>query len=42
MVPIEIKSSIPTPVFSNFFAIYTTNLKFLSTNVFLASSSPFG
>ena len=39
MVPIDIKSSKPTPVFSNFLAIYTTNLKFLSTNVFLVSAS---
>ena len=41
IVPIDIKSSIPIPVFSNFFAMYTTNLKFLSTKVFLALSSPF-
>ena len=32
IVPIEIRSSNPIPVFSNFFAMYTTNLKFLSTN----------
>ena len=37
IVPIDIKSSIPIPVFSNFFAIYTTNRKFLSTNICLAS-----
>ena len=37
IVPIEIKSSIPIPVFSNFLAIYTTNLKFLSTSICLAS-----
>ena len=35
IVPIDIKSSIPIPVFSNFFAMYTTNLKFLSTNICL-------
>ena len=38
IVPIEIKSSIPIPVFSNFLAIYTTNLRFLSTSSFLAST----
>ena len=41
IVPIEIKSSKPTPVFSNFLAIYTTNLKFLSTKTLRASFSPF-
>ena len=40
IVPIEIRSSIPIPVFSNFLAIYTTNLKFLSTNSCLTDSSP--
>ena len=40
IVPIDIKSSMPTPVFSNFFAIYTTSLKFLSTKVCLTVSSP--
>ena len=37
IVPIDIKSSNPIPVFSNFFAMYTTSLKFLSTSVCLAS-----
>ena len=37
IVPIDIKSSIPIPVFSNFLAMYTTNLKFLSTKICLAS-----
>ena len=40
IVPVEIKSSSPTPVFSNFLAIYTTSLKFLSTNVCFTSSCP--
>ena len=40
IVPIDIKSSSPTPVFSNFLAMYTTSLKFLSTNVCLTLSSP--
>ena len=42
IVPIEIKSSKSIPVFSNFLAIYTTNLKFLSTKIcfeLLSSSS---
>ena len=37
IAPIEIKSSIPIPVFSNFLAMYTTNLKFLSTKICRAS-----
>ena len=37
IVPIDIKSTIPIPVFSNFLEIYTTNLKFLSTKTCLAS-----
>ena len=41
IVPIDIKSSISIPVFSNFFDMYTTSLKFLSTSVFFASSSFF-
>ena len=40
IVPIDIKSSNPTPVFSNFFAMYTTNLKFLSTNFCFVSCFP--
>ena len=42
IVPILIKSSILIPVFSNFLAIYTTNLKFLSINMDLAALSPVG
>ena len=37
IVPIDIKSSIPIPVFSNFFAMYTTSLRFLSTKICLVS-----
>ncbi len=40
IVPIDIKSSIPVPVFSNFLAMYTTSLKFLSTSSCRVSLSP--
>ena len=39
MVPMEIKSSTPTPVLSNFFAMYTTSLKLCSIRMDLASLS---
>ena len=39
IVPIDIKSSTPTPVLSNFFAMYTTSLKLCSINILLADSS---
>ena len=39
MVPIEIRSSTPTPVLSNFFAIYTTSLKLCSIRIDFASFS---
>ena len=39
IVPIDIKSSTPTPVLSNFFAIYTTSLKLCSIRVCFASAS---
>ena len=39
IVPIEIKSSTPTPVLSNFFAIYTTRRRLCSISIFLACSS---
>ena len=42
IVPMEIKSSTPTPVLSNFFAIYTTRRRLCSIRSFLASfASPF-
>ena len=37
IVPIDIRSSTPTPVLSNFFAIYTTSRKLCSTNMDRAS-----
>ena len=41
IVPMEIKSSTPTPVLSNFFAMYTTSLRLCSISIDLASSSLF-
>lgn len=39
IVPIEIRSSIPTPLFSNFFAMYTTSLRLCSISVLRAAAS---
>ena len=39
IVPIEMRSSTPTPVLSNFFAIYTTSLRLCSIRLLLASLS---
>ena len=39
IVPMEIKSSTPTPVLSNFFAMYTTSRKLCSIKSFFALSS---
>ena len=39
MVPIEMRSSTPTPVLSNFLAIYTTRRRLCSISMDLASSS---
>ena len=40
MVPMEIRSSIPTPVFSNRRAMYTTSRRLCSISSLRASSSP--
>src|SRR5690554_6177632 len=40
IVPIEIKSSVSFPVLAYFFTIWATSRKFLSINIFFASSSP--
>ena len=40
MVPVEIRSSIPMPVFSNLRAIYTTKRRLCSISVPLALESP--
>ena len=39
MVPMEIRSSTPTPVLSNFFAMYTTSRRLCSMSSFLAALS---
>ena len=39
IVPIDIRSSTPTPVLSNFLAMYTTNRKLCSIKIAFASSS---
>lgn len=38
MVPMEMRSSVSTPVFSNFLAMYTTSRKLCSMSLFLAHS----
>ena len=40
IVPIDIRSSIPIFVFSNFFAMYTTSRRFLSTSTERSEPSP--
>ena len=42
MVPMEIKSSMPTAVFSNFLAMNTTSRRFLSIRTERAVPSSFG
>ena len=39
MVPMDIRSSTPTPVLSNFFAMYTTSRRLCSIRMAFASSS---
>ena len=41
IVPIETRSSMPIPVFSNFFEMYTTSLKLCSMSIFLLFVSVF-
>ena len=41
IVPMEIKSSTPIPVLSNFFAMYTTKRKFLSIKSAFTATSLF-